>query len=206
VQRIIDGFIGFWVREGFVRENDQDIYSYGLELLISTVMNILALLALGLIFGRLAETAVVLAVMLPMQSFAGGYHANTHLKCFLIMIIGWFPVMWMIDSLSGKGAAVVSCAAITVILRLAPVRHVNVPMSGERVKRMKLYSWVFGLTAVAASGLLLFCGEPAGRHGIAISAALCALSASMLAAYVKNELSRSNYSKPAMSRIPRRTR
>jgi len=141
---------------------------------------------LALVFHRLAETLIVLAVMIPMQSFAGGYHANTHLRCFLIMVIGWFPVMWMIDVFNVKSALFVLCVSVVVIFLLAPVRHVNVPMSAPRVKTVKAISRLISLTLMIISALLVLLGAPYMRFGITISVTMGALALSMLFAYIKN--------------------
>ena len=174
------------MKEGFISKDDLDIYAYGLELFTSTLGNIIILLALSLIFNRLFETLIVLAVMLPMQSYAGGYHAKTHLRCFLIMIIGWFPVMWMIDVFNNISAAIVLSVSIAVIFVLAPVRHVNVPMSAPRRKTVKLFARLICLTLVIVSALLIFFGNSTTRFGITISVTMGTLALSMLVAYLKN--------------------
>ena len=174
---------------GLIPENDTDIYTYGLELLISTLGNIFSLLALGLIFNRLVDTLFLIAVLLPLQSFAGAYHADTHIRCFLIMMLGWFPVMWAIDMFNEITVIGLSAVSAVLIFRWAPLRHSNVPMSAERVVLMRRISrWITSAVFIISVVFMLF-GYPVNRFGIVIATALIVLAVSMTAARVKNAFS-----------------
>jgi accessory gene regulator B len=151
-------------------------------------VNIAALMALAVVFGRVAETLAVLAVMLPLQSCAGGYHAKTHRNCFLIMVAGWFPTMGLIELFNGATALISTAAALAVVFALAPVRHVNVTMSERRVRTMKIYARAIAATAATLSAALICSGLPAMRLGLSISAAMTVLALSMAVAYWRNYL------------------
>jgi accessory gene regulator B len=77
-----------WSIAGIIEQADEDIYEYGLELLISTILNMAVILGSAAIIGKLPQSLALLIVIIPLQSFGGGYHAKTHLRCFLIMYIG----------------------------------------------------------------------------------------------------------------------
>ncbi|MFP3153192.1 hypothetical protein LQZ18_01950 [Lachnospiraceae bacterium ZAX-1] len=85
-------------------------------------------------------------------------------------------------------AFIVSCAALAKVIALTPVRHVNVPMSAERVKTVKLYSRITGIAVVIISTLLLFFGEGFARLGIAMSVTMGVLAVSLLAACIKKQI------------------
>jgi accessory gene regulator B len=143
-------------------------------------------MALAIVFGKVAQTVALLAVMLPLQSCAGGYHAKTHLNCFLIMVIGWFPAMGLMAALGG-GAALVACAfSLAAVFALAPVRHVNVTMSERRAATMKICSRLIAVAAAAISAALIVSGTRFARLGVYIAAAMASLALSMVAAYLKN--------------------
>jgi accessory gene regulator B len=162
------------------------VYAYGLELFVSTVVNVAALMALAIAFGKVAQTAALLAVMLPLQSCAGGYHAKTHLNCFLIMVLGWFPAMGLMAAFSGAAALVACAFSLAAVFALAPVRHVNVTMSERRAKTMKICSRLIAVAAAALSAALILSGARLVRLGVYIAASMAVLALSMLAAYLRN--------------------
>ena len=86
---LISKIVNQWCEAGIISRTEIEVYEYGLDLLLYTSINIVTILFSAAIIGKLKESFVLLAVVLPLQSFCGGYHANTHFRCFLIMYIGW---------------------------------------------------------------------------------------------------------------------
>lgn len=76
---------------------------YGFELWLYTIISTLGLILVGAIFRATIEAMIIITVFYICQSNGGGYHANTHLKCFLTMvcglIIGIFIIKGLKDSL-----------------------------------------------------------------------------------------------------------
>lgn len=68
-------------------EKQRAIYEYGCELWLYTVISTLGLLLIGTILGYFFETAAMISVFYLCQSNGGGYHAASHIRCFLIMVI-----------------------------------------------------------------------------------------------------------------------
>ena len=73
-------------RHGAIRPAERDIYIYGCDTALYTAISTLGLLALGAGFGRLWETVVCVSLFYLNQSFGGGYHADTHFRCLLILL------------------------------------------------------------------------------------------------------------------------
>lgn len=68
--------------------NDHEIYIYGIDTLLYTILSTFGLLSLGLVCGQLTESIVIIAIFYVNQTLGGGFHASTHLGCFLTMSIG----------------------------------------------------------------------------------------------------------------------
>ena len=92
MESIISNITGKWCEDGIIKKSDIDIYEYGLEMFIYTILNLLVVLGLAALAGKLIEALAMLLVVLPLQSFGGGFHAKTHFRCFLIMFIGWWSL------------------------------------------------------------------------------------------------------------------
>lgn len=71
-----------------LRYSSKEIYVYGLDLAIYTMLSTLGLFFIGLIASRPLETIILIAIFYTNQSLGGGFHASSHLKCFITMSIG----------------------------------------------------------------------------------------------------------------------
>lgn len=58
-----------------------EIYSYGFELMISTILNGILVLVVSIILGVFTKTLFLLPPFMLIRSMAGGYHAKTHFGC-----------------------------------------------------------------------------------------------------------------------------
>lgn len=73
---------------GIIEGNDLSAYVYGACALIYTVMSTTGLLIAGALFHRVEETLLILGIFYVNQTIGGGYHANSHIKCFTVMAVG----------------------------------------------------------------------------------------------------------------------
>ncbi len=68
-----------------------DIYAYGLEIILSTVVNLVIVILLGTLLGILKETLFFIITFSFLRILVGGAHASTHLRCItlftLIMLV-----------------------------------------------------------------------------------------------------------------------
>jgi accessory gene regulator B len=180
-----------WSEAGIIDQSDEDICEYGLELLLHTILNIAAVSITAALLGKLTESLAMLTVILPLQSSGGGYHAKTHLRCFLIMYIGWWVVAYLVlPFVTIAAAIVVSFAALPVVFKLAPVPHENVPMSDAQRLKMKKFARLTAAAGVAAS--ITLTTLVSARIGSAMSVALGVVAFSMLAALLKRRLAERN--------------
>ena len=77
-----------FVKRGMIAEEDREIYEYGFDITIYTIWSTAALLLLGLLLRQFIPAAILVIGFYTFQSSGGGYHAKTHLRCFLTMAIG----------------------------------------------------------------------------------------------------------------------
>ncbi len=118
------------VHSGVIKEEDTEIYIYGINQILTSVLNVSSALIIGLIFGVFPEIAVFMAAYIPLRSFAGGYHAKTPLSCYVFSVI-----MLIVVSIGLKYLHLadwvyyaVLVAATLVVLVLSPVEDRNKPL------------------------------------------------------------------------------
>ncbi len=118
------------VHSNVIKEEDAEIYIYGINQILVSVLNVSSALIIGLIFGVFFEIAVFMAAYIPLRSFAGGYHAKTPLRCYVFSVIMLIVVstgmkyLYMADLVY----YVILAAATLVVFVLAPVEDRNKPL------------------------------------------------------------------------------
>ena len=73
-----------------VSESEEEIYRYGIDVVVYTVLSTLGLLLIGLCWGRLSETALIVGIYYLNQTIGGGYHARSHIGCFLSIPVQFY--------------------------------------------------------------------------------------------------------------------
>lgn len=149
------------VHSGVIKEEDAEIYIYGINQILTSVLNMSSALIIGLIFGVFPEIAVFMAAYIPLRSFAGGYHAKTPLSCYVFSVI-----MLIVVSIGLKYLHLadwvyyaVLVAATLVVLVLSPVEDRNKPLDEieQKVyKRRTILIAAVELTLAMLLKLLMF--------------------------------------------------
>lgn len=78
--------VDFFVKEDIVPEEQREVYQYGVELSVSTLIGLLIVLAAGAFGGRLIESVIFYIVFCLTRAFCGGFHAHSHLLCKVTFI------------------------------------------------------------------------------------------------------------------------
>ena len=86
--RTIKSLTDRFIQNGHIPEEDREIYEYGFDITIYTIWSTAALLLLGLLLRQFIPAAILVIGFYTFQSSGGGYHAKTHLRCFLTMVVG----------------------------------------------------------------------------------------------------------------------
>ena len=132
ISKLAKNIAHFFVVKNITEESKEVIYAYGMELLISDVLNTLIVLMIALISHTLPAVIIFIAVFMVLRRFVGGYHANSHLSCMLTLVMVMLVFSYGICNISGQTAQVFSISFITmalpIIFCITPVPHPNKPM------------------------------------------------------------------------------
>lgn len=110
-------------------DNDDEtvaICAYGMETLLYTIISTTGLLFVGYICNRLIEAVVIVGVYYANQTIGGGFHARSHIRCFLVMVL-CLTIALLISSLSiAKPVLIALCLFFAIMLIKHPlVLHEN---------------------------------------------------------------------------------
>ena len=183
---LISKVVRRWSASGIIKESDEDVYEYGLELIVCTILNLTAILLTAALMGKIKESVILIAAIIPLQAYGGGYHAKTHLRCFLIMYIGWWAAVFILPFISSVAATVIMLASMPVVFMLAPVPHVNIEMSeGHRLK-LRVFVRAAALCIAVVAAALIWVIPSVWNIGIAFSTGLGIAALSMMVAHFAN--------------------
>lgn len=144
------------------RQDVKDYYRYGIEITVSSLLNITLIVLISLALNSFFEGIIFLLIFVPLRQLTGGFHASTYLKCNLIFSLSFTAViiLYRLTSalLTVPTAFCLSAVGLGVILLVCPVANENKPITEEkRIIRLKLYSSaVYTLIATASIILIAY--------------------------------------------------
>ncbi len=151
----------FLVSKGAAVPDDIDVQIYGLQVILSTSVNLVAALLFSFIMGQLSFGISFLIAFMLLRRFTGGYHANSYLGCFLslqaMLLVGFASQRLYESGISVVFPWVLTAVSIVLIFVLAPIDHVNKPSTPASRKKFRFLSRVMtlALAACVAPGLML---------------------------------------------------
>lgn len=76
----------FLLQNKIVEQEKCDVYEYGFEVIISTIIGFILIFTSGILLNELLSSMIFYAMFIIVRQYTGGYHANSHLKCKLTML------------------------------------------------------------------------------------------------------------------------
>ncbi len=133
--------------DGVIEESIEDIYVYGVQVMMSNLIGIISSLLIGIMFSALVEVIVFLVSFIITRRFTGGFHASNSVVCFLITCLSVIVAIAI-----GKYCYIPSSVCITVgvistlvVIFLAPIENKNKILTDGIKKRCKFFSIVLSL-------------------------------------------------------------
>ena len=135
--------VDFFVKEDIVPEEQREVYQYGVELSVSTLIGLLIVLAAGAFGGRLIESVIFYIVFCLTRTFCGGFHAHSHLLCkftFTCVIILVLVMNLVLDPIESYYWFVLYLYSLIIVCAFAPVENPNKRLTSYDKKRCKIIS------------------------------------------------------------------
>ncbi len=88
--RLADYITDYLVENGYIPPEEHSIYSYGFDVIVYTIWSTALLILMGLLMKQFLASLIIIFGFYSLQSVGGGYHAKTHFRCMLTMIIGLY--------------------------------------------------------------------------------------------------------------------
>lgn len=137
-----------------------DIVQLGVEVIISTIVNLLGVFAIGIFLGMFLQSVFFIICFMTIRNYSGGYHATTRIRCnitlwiiTLLVLICLKAVAYYNFSLCIIGILLSGCC----LLGIGPLENKHKPLSANiRSINQKYLIILFGAWSVAAIVLYNF--------------------------------------------------
>lgn len=139
----------------------QDFYRYGIEISISSLLNIVLVVIAGILIHHIIESIVFLTLfilIILIRSFTGGYHADTYFRCNLLMCTTFILTALANSIFSNKFSLliiiVLICVTELIVSILGPIENKNKPIDDSKRIKLKIIGIVITLI-INCTGLFL---------------------------------------------------
>lgn len=136
---ILERLLGGMIREGIVPTEDKEIYLFGIRELFSQGFTYSVMLGIGFAFDMVIETMVFVIAYMSLRVYAGGYHAATQFRCYMLSFGMVIVALLLINGISVPAFVMVLSIIIigSVIYYMSPSEHKNKPLSQNEKKVYK---------------------------------------------------------------------
>lgn len=161
------------------------VLSYGLEIIITSVIGFLLLVVSSIILGQPLAWLLFSIGFVPLRTTGGGFHAKSHISCFAITVLLFavsvlasYHLLW-----SPFAYFVISLISLALNILFSPVEASNKPLNAVRKRANRCHSIIISACFVACSLVLLAADASVGAFNL-VWMGIASSSASLLVAKV----------------------
>ena len=182
ISRISSGIVKALLKNNIIEVDENEIYQYGIEMAISTIVMIFIVLGCGLMFGELIPSVVFFLLFALIRSSSGGYHAETHFKCNLIytvnLIIALFWVKFAPPFYSLSGHIMFLLIYILTVYQFSPVENPNKPLDNSQKRKHRTLCIIYGISLTVVSLIAWYVFNQI-KYAVLITSTLISISFAM---------------------------
>ncbi len=157
ITKLAEKCVAASVKGKIIPADESAFFTFAFGLMLSQAFGIATCLIIGAIFQCIIESIIYLLFFIPLRTFSGGFHAGSHLKCYVssVLLFGFSVFLGVYIGVLLQLfviAIVFACCALAVLLT-APAEDKNKPLSEPEVKKcrakvkviLSLYSITFAI-------------------------------------------------------------
>ncbi|AKN32905.1 accessory gene regulator AgrB [Clostridium carboxidivorans P7] len=123
------------VNNNIVKFGDYEIYLYGIQSIISSIVDILVILIISAFWGQALYSVIFIIFFCTLRINAGGYHASSYFKCLIFITSINFLAIALVNNVKVIKSPYFIIASllfsIFLILKYCPVDTPNKPLNSE---------------------------------------------------------------------------
>lgn len=126
----------FLIKNHKIDQSDEEIYLYGFREGTIYLLNFVTTLILGALFHSITESIVFLIAFVPLRIFAGGIHAKTQVRCYVLSLLTLIIIFVLINQLPHNKwiYEMIMIGSGFLLFILSPIEEENKPLNGAEFK------------------------------------------------------------------------
>lgn len=142
----------FFINHGIIQKDDEEVYIYGFELLISEIINWLICIVIAVVTDKILETVFYMVAFMQLRETIGGFHAKSQWGCVIISTVVYVLCLGVAYITPSRLFVAFSMIGVLIhmglVFFIAPVAHPNKPFGSLREKqvfrkRSLRNSWIY---------------------------------------------------------------
>ena len=143
--------------EQIIDEEKMPVCAYGIELIISTVIGFMLVIFVGLMMNAVFHAFFFYLVFVGVRLFTGGFHAQSHFKCKITLVICSVFVLLASNQYRVLNESRLHVLLLAIYLAcvflFSPVEHINAPLTEQERKRNRGISIIMAIVLVVINEL-----------------------------------------------------
>lgn len=159
MEKISQRILAFICRNMEVDEEMAEIYKYGIEISVSSLINLFLIIFGGLLLGDLPAGFVFMTLFIFLRSYTGGYHAETYFRCNIAFVCTFFATIFVARAIRNLEYSVIVVIVLLVLSYIpiwifSPVKNRHKYLSEEKKNHSRIISSVVYWGSVAIAMIL----------------------------------------------------
>ena len=157
MEKIAKRLTAYIIGKGIVAESEEKIYLYGFQMGLELVSNLIVSILIAIKMDMLPQATIFFIVFIPIRSYAGGFHFDQYLHCFILSVVTYVGVLELsqILTITGEIQIIADIVLLLLVRYLFPVQNVHrIIDEDEKHYFSKKLQWI--LAAVFALVIVLF--------------------------------------------------
>lgn len=169
------------VERGIIKEEEQEIYQFGIRNGMIILLNVLTAFLIGLVTEKLLIVAVFTVSFMVLRSYTGGYHSDSRIFCYIgSNLVLFIPVYT--QSLFVKTEDSILCIllaiAVSIILIFSPMHSKNRKLDEAELKHFGRKARAITVAQLIVLGVLWYMEHES--YAYAIYSSICITAVLML--------------------------
>lgn len=138
MDRLLKNILSRMREKGFLEENEEDVYLFGLECLLLEVIHCFSYIIIGFVMKMTIPMMVTAVVLIPLRRKSGGFHARTRSGCYLFSCFA-VVVVCLLDKVIFPLwlGAITILGANAIIFAFAPIENENRILDHDEQKKFR---------------------------------------------------------------------
>lgn len=159
-EQMISKIAAYSFKKSSLDNEDKEVCVYGMNLILSTVINFLIILSIGILLSKFYETIIFMLIYSSIRSQAGGYHAKSKETCLIFFVLGFIVMLASIEYIRIPLYSIGGLLLLSniVVVGLAPVEPVGISIGPITRRKMRRKACFFSLLFSIFGYVLLYLG------------------------------------------------